>query len=1153
MRKMFTIFCLLLSIGSFAQIIYVNKNAVGANNGTSWADAYTNLQNALTATISGQIWVASGTYYPGNDPSNSFVLKNGVAIYGGFNGTETILSQRNITVNVTILSGDIDGIAGYGGNSYHVVQSNGVNSTAVLDGFTITQGGNSTVSNAPGGGMYNTGGATPAISNCVFTANRVFLSNGYGGAMYNDASSPVISNTIFSGNTASFSGGAIANANGSSLHLINCSFSDNNLETLGSGGAIYNTAALVLDNCYFARNRAKDGGAVYTASSTTFNNCSFEANRGTNGGAVYSGFSFNGSPATFTNCSFLRDTATNGGGVYNISSPVFVNCIFFKNVGFPGGGIYNSAGTVTLKNCTFTQNSSSITGGAILNDLSKATSSVLTNCILWGDIAAANISKPLWEINGNATVNYSIMQYGHFGTGNLDTDPFFAQAGKGDLRILSCSPAIDAGTSAGAPGFDIAGNSRPYGNGFDMGAYEYSGQAILFYRDADGDGYGDPNVSTQACPRPAGYVLDNTDCDDTHASVHPGAAEVCDGLDNDCDGQIDEGVQSTYYYDSDGDGYGDPNVSVTTCPAPPNYVSNNTDCDDNNTAINPATVWYKDADGDGYSDGTTATQCTRPAGYKLASELIATSGDCDDNDASINATLTWYKDADGDGYSDGATATQCERPTGYKLALELIATSGDCDDNDAALNPATIWYKDADNDGYSDGNTTTQCDRPTGYKLAIELIATSGDCDDNDAALNPATVWYKDADNDGYSDGNTTTQCDRPTGYKLAIELIATSGDCDDNNAIINPATVWYKDADNDGYSDGSSVIQCERPTGYKLASELTTTSGDCDDNNAIINPATVWYKDADNDGYSDGSSVIQCTRPTTYKLASELTAIAGDCNDNDATVYSPQTYYLDADKDGYGNSAKTTSSCSSTPPAGYVSNNKDCNDNDPAINPAAVEVCGNKVDDNCNGVIDEKATCYPCQNGTNLTTTNITSNSAQLNWSATANPQQWQVQYKSVAPGAKWVDVFLSGNIRSAKILSLKANQTYNWHIKAKCNDKWTSYSATTSFKTAANGSNTQSITSVNVANSSTMKLYPNPTKGQFMLELNISDKINGTAKIQLIDITGKTVQTENAEIKNGALQKTITLSSALTKGIYMVRIIVNDKIYKTQFIYEK
>jgi len=111
-----------------------------------------------------------------------------------------------------------------------------------------------------------------------------------------------------------------------------------------------------------------------------------------------------------------------------------------------------------------------------------------------------------------------------------------------------------------------------------------------------------------------------------------------------------------------------------------------------------------------------------------------------------------------------------------------------------------------------------------------------------------------------------------------------------------------------------------------------------------------------------------------------------------------------------------------------------------------------------------------------------------------------------------------------------------------ADCNPPKISSSSSSSISIANPGNNTK-----------TLKLYPNPNKGQFVVELNISEKINANAKIQLIDMAGKTVQTENAEINSGALQKTINVSSALTKGIYMVRIIVNDKVYKTQLVYEK
>jgi len=143
-----------------------------------------------------------------------------------------------------------------------------------------------------------------------------------------------------------------------------------------------------------------------------------------------------------------------------------------------------------------------------------------------------------------------------------------------------------------------------------------------------------------------GYTVCQGDCNDSNASVHPNATEVCNGIDDDCDTLIDDADpsctgQATWYQDSDGDNYGNATVSQQACNQSPGYVSDNTDCDDNDANEHPNQTWYKDADNDGYSDGTTdITSCTRPTGYKVASELTATTGDCDDSNASINPGAT---------------------------------------------------------------------------------------------------------------------------------------------------------------------------------------------------------------------------------------------------------------------------------------------------------------------------------------------------------------------------------------------------------------------------------------------------------------------------------------------------------------------------------
>ena len=121
----------------------------------------------------------------------------------------------------------------------------------------------------------------------------------------------------------------------------------------------------------------------------------------------------------------------------------------------------------------------------------------------------------------------------------------------------------------------------------DCDALVDEGLNQTWYEDSDGDSYGNLGVSLVDCVQPSGYVSTSGDCDDTESTVYPGAPEIGDGLDNDCDVLVDEGLNQTWYADSDGDSYGDISVSVIDCAQPSGYVTDNTDCDDSEATVNP--------------------------------------------------------------------------------------------------------------------------------------------------------------------------------------------------------------------------------------------------------------------------------------------------------------------------------------------------------------------------------------------------------------------------------------------------------------------------------------------------------------------------------------------------------------------------------------
>lgn len=253
-------------------VLYAAPTAQGSNNCSSWANACT-LQTALAQAVSGdEIWVKAGVHKPGANRTSTFTLKGGVAIYGGFAGTETTRSQRNWQANRTILSDDIDQndlntdgnfIAEtwgdiQGNNAYTVVTGGGTGQTAVLDGFIITAGQANGNMYDPepywfGGGMYNVN-SSPTLTNMVFSGN---MAQGPGGAMYNKNSNPTLTNVVFSGNAANAGGGMENNT--SHPTLINITFSGNSA-VYGGGVSNIGNSNPTLTNCILWDNSAGIGG-----------------------------------------------------------------------------------------------------------------------------------------------------------------------------------------------------------------------------------------------------------------------------------------------------------------------------------------------------------------------------------------------------------------------------------------------------------------------------------------------------------------------------------------------------------------------------------------------------------------------------------------------------------------------------------------------------------------------------------------------------------------------------------------------------------------------------------------------------------------------------------------------------------------------------
>ncbi|MBP6965680.1 MAG: hypothetical protein KBC96_14890 [Armatimonadetes bacterium] len=419
-------------------------------------------------------------------------LKEGVSLYGGFAGTETILDQRDPVANPTIIDPD---------RKARCVLASGIgwtdHSAALIDGLVLRNG---RALDAQGGGIYAVD-CSPTIRDCVISGNKAAYG---GGASFYANANAIVVNCKFSDNIADgkFYGGGAVYVRDSAPSLTDCRLIGNVAE---SGGAIYSAASrLTVNSSVFENSASKVGGAIHmTSTSGTFRTCGFRLNASaTNGGAIYN----SGEMLVLEDCEFTSNEADRsagmGGAVYQLGSHIGLDrCVLTGNVAAEGGAVYCGSGNTYIAASVFAANRAAGTTGRGGGVLAENENGMLAHNTMTENVAAKGgaffcLNSPFTVANNivafntrgisvsgakpslfnNDVYSNSINYEGITpGASDISANPTFVDAAGGNYRLAAGSPCMEAGTHAlvGLPVYDFDGRIRPSGRFVDIGAFEF--------------------------------------------------------------------------------------------------------------------------------------------------------------------------------------------------------------------------------------------------------------------------------------------------------------------------------------------------------------------------------------------------------------------------------------------------------------------------------------------------------------------------------------------------------------------------------------------------------------------------------------------------------------------------------------------------------